>query len=160
MSAATMPIACAARTMCGQRRPSPCSSMRRVAIRTSAIAPLPRWSMAVERLLTIRGLFRIKPAERGQPNEDPLEEVEPAKNIVRRFATGAMSFGSISREAHTTLAIAMNRIGGRSNTGEGGENPTAEAAAGATLPCVHRSSRSPRGASALPPEVLSVNSLT
>ena len=51
----------------------------------------------------------------------PLEEVEPAKNIVRRFSTGAMSFGSISREAHTTLAIAMNRIGGKSNTGEGGE---------------------------------------
>src|SRR5262249_4548925 len=53
----------------------------------------------------------------------PLEEVEPAKNIVRRFSTGAMSFGSISREAHTTLAIAMNRIGGKSNTGEGGEEP-------------------------------------
>ena len=51
----------------------------------------------------------------------PIEEVEPAKNIVKRFATGAMSFGSISREAHTTLAIAMNRIGGKSNTGEGGE---------------------------------------
>src|SRR5437016_5986072 len=51
----------------------------------------------------------------------PLEEVEPAKNIVKRFATGAMSFGSISREAHTTLAIAMNRIGGKSYTGEGGE---------------------------------------
>ena len=51
----------------------------------------------------------------------PLEEVEPAKEIVKRFATGAMSFGSISREAHTTLAIAMNRIGGKSNTGEGGE---------------------------------------
>ena len=51
----------------------------------------------------------------------PLDEVEPAKEIVKRFATGAMSFGSISREAHTTLAIAMNRIGGKSNTGEGGE---------------------------------------
>ena len=51
----------------------------------------------------------------------PLDEVEPAAEIVKRFATGAMSFGSISREAHTTLAIAMNRIGGRSNTGEGGE---------------------------------------
>ena len=51
----------------------------------------------------------------------PIEEVEPAKDIVRRFSTGAMSFGSISREAHTTLAIAMNRIGGKSNTGEGGE---------------------------------------
>ena len=51
----------------------------------------------------------------------PVEEVEPAKDIVKRFATGAMSFGSISYEAHTTLAIAMNRIGGKSNTGEGGE---------------------------------------
>ena len=51
----------------------------------------------------------------------PIEEVEPAKEIVKRFSTGAMSFGSISREAHTTLAIAMNRIGGKSNTGEGGE---------------------------------------
>jgi glutamate synthase (NADPH/NADH) large chain len=70
-----------------------------------------------ERLLTIRGLMRMKPAD--QPV--PLEEVEPASEIVKRFATGAMSFGSISREAHTTLAMAMNRIGGRSNTGEGGE---------------------------------------
>ena len=52
----------------------------------------------------------------------PLEEVEPASEIVKRFATGAMSFGSISKEAHETLAIAMNRIGGRSNTGEGGED--------------------------------------
>src|SRR4029077_3043636 len=51
----------------------------------------------------------------------PLDQVEPAKDIVKRFATGAMSFGSISREAHTTLAIAMNRIGAKSNTGEGGE---------------------------------------
>jgi glutamate synthase (NADPH/NADH) large chain len=55
----------------------------------------------------------------------PLDEVEPAADIVKRFATGAMSFGSISREAHTTLARAMNRIGGKSNTGEGGEEPTA-----------------------------------
>ncbi|MFO0401699.1 MAG: glutamate synthase-related protein, partial [Alphaproteobacteria bacterium] len=69
------------------------------------------------RLLTIRGLLEFKFAE--QPI--PLEEVEPASDIVKRFATGAMSFGSISREAHATLAIAMNRIGGRSNTGEGGE---------------------------------------
>jgi glutamate synthase (NADPH) large chain len=74
-----------------------------------------------ERLLTIRGLFRIKSAEEDSRKPIPIEEVEPAKNIVRRFATGAMSFGSISREAHTTLAIAMNRIGGKSNTGEGGE---------------------------------------
>jgi glutamate synthase (NADPH/NADH) large chain len=70
-----------------------------------------------ERLLTIRGLMRLKPAD----TPVPLDEVEPASEIVKRFATGAMSFGSISREAHTTLAIAMNRIGGRSNTGEGGE---------------------------------------
>ena len=67
---------------------------------------------------TLRGLFEIKPA--GAPV--PLEEVEPAKEIVRRFVTGAMSLGSISTEAHTTLAIAMNRIGGKSNTGEGGED--------------------------------------
>ncbi|WP_374304937.1 glutamate synthase large subunit [Methylocella sp.] len=71
--------------------------------------------------LTIRSLFRVKSAEEDGRAPVPLEEVEPAAKIVRRFATGAMSFGSISREAHTTLAIAMNRIGGRSNTGEGGE---------------------------------------
>ncbi|HZT89989.1 MAG TPA: glutamate synthase large subunit [Stellaceae bacterium] len=70
-----------------------------------------------ERLLTIRGLMKLRPAERPVP----LDEVEPAAEIVKRFSTGAMSFGSISREAHTTLAIAMNRIGGKSNTGEGGE---------------------------------------
>jgi glutamate synthase (NADPH/NADH) large chain len=74
-----------------------------------------------QHLYTIRGLFRIKSAEEDGRRPISLEEVEPAKNIVRRFSTGAMSFGSISREAHTTLAIAMNRIGGKSNTGEGGE---------------------------------------
>ena len=68
---------------------------------------------------TLRGLFEIKPA--GTPI--PLDEVEPAKEIVKRFTTGAMSLGSISTEAHATLAIAMNRIGGKSNTGEGGEDP-------------------------------------
>ena len=72
-------------------------------------------------MLTIRGLFRLKSAEDDGRKPVPIEEVEPAKDIVKRFATGAMSFGSISREAHTTLAIAMNRIGGKSNTGEGGE---------------------------------------
>ena len=70
-----------------------------------------------QRLLTIRGLMEFRWADAPVP----LEEVEPAAEIVKRFATGAMSFGSISREAHTNLAIAMNRIGGRSNTGEGGE---------------------------------------
>jgi len=72
-----------------------------------------------ERLLTIRGLMELRKA--GKPI--PLDEVEPAAEIVKRFSTGAMSYGSISREAHTTLAIAMNRIGARSNTGEGGEEP-------------------------------------
>jgi glutamate synthase (NADPH/NADH) large chain len=74
-----------------------------------------------ERLKTMRGLFRIKSAEEMGRKPVPLDEVEQASRIVKRFSTGAMSFGSISREAHTTLAIAMNRIGGKSNTGEGGE---------------------------------------
>src|SRR3989475_1088740 len=69
-------------------------------------------------LQMLRGMFDFQPA--GKPV--PLEEVEPAANIVKRFATVAMSFGSISKEAHETLAIAMNRIGGKSNTGEGGED--------------------------------------
>jgi glutamate synthase (NADPH/NADH) large chain len=74
-----------------------------------------------EQPLTIRSLFRIKTAEEDGRAPVPIEEVETAAVMVRRFATGAMSYGSISREAHTTLAIAMNRIGGKSNTGEGGE---------------------------------------
>ncbi|HWP39292.1 MAG TPA: glutamate synthase-related protein, partial [Tepidisphaeraceae bacterium] len=69
---------------------------------------------------TLRGLLQFR---KGVQPPVPIEEVEPASQIVKRFATGAMSFGSISREAHETLAIAMNRIGGKSNTGEGGEDP-------------------------------------
>ncbi|MAS08046.1 MAG: glutamate synthase large subunit [Ahrensia sp.] len=72
---------------------------------------------------SIRGLFHIKTAEETGRKPVPIDEVEPASEIVKRFSTGAMSFGSISREAHTTLARAMNRIGGKSNTGEGGEEP-------------------------------------
>ena len=72
-----------------------------------------------KRHMTLRGLFEIKAAGPAVP----IEEVEPAADIVKRFATGAMSLGSISTEAHSTLAIAMNRIGGKSNTGEGGEDP-------------------------------------
>ncbi|MDH3498822.1 MAG: glutamate synthase large subunit, partial [Acidimicrobiia bacterium] len=72
-----------------------------------------------ESLATLRGMFRFR-------NEDrtpiPIEEVEPVSEIVKRFSTGAMSYGSISKEAHETLAVAMNRIGGKSNTGEGGED--------------------------------------
>jgi glutamate synthase (NADPH/NADH) large chain/glutamate synthase (ferredoxin) len=84
------------------------------------------------RKATLRGLLRIGPQEaedgaQAGPQAGrvgiPINEVEPAKEIVRRFCTGAMSLGSISREAHETLAIAMNRLGGRSNTGEGGEDP-------------------------------------
>ncbi|MBY5805194.1 glutamate synthase large subunit [Rhizobium leguminosarum bv. trifolii] len=73
------------------------------------------------RMNTIRGLFKMKSAEALGRTPVSIDEVEPAADIVKRFSTGAMSFGSISREAHTTLAIAMNRIGGKSNTGEGGE---------------------------------------
>ncbi|MCK9541343.1 MAG: glutamate synthase large subunit [Novosphingobium sp.] len=76
-----------------------------------------------ERMLTIRGLMELKKAGDGGFRSLDISEVEPASEIVKRFATGAMSYGSISWEAHTTLAMAMNRIGGKSNTGEGGENP-------------------------------------
>ncbi|WP_371871042.1 glutamate synthase large subunit [Roseibium aquae] len=71
----------------------------------------------------IRGLFRIKTAEELGRKPIDIGDVEPAADIVKRFVTGAMSFGSISKEAHATLAVAMNRIGGKSNTGEGGEEP-------------------------------------
>ncbi len=73
-----------------------------------------------ERLCTLRGLFQFR-FDRTKPV--PIDQVESVESIVRRFATGAMSYGSISAEAHETLAIAMNRIGGKSNTGEGGEDP-------------------------------------
>ncbi|SEP69698.1 glutamate synthase large subunit [Streptomyces radiopugnans] len=72
-----------------------------------------------ERLMTLRGLFGLK----SERPSIPLEEVEPVSEIVKRFSTGAMSYGSISQEAHETLAIAMNRLGAKSNTGEGGEDP-------------------------------------
>jgi glutamate synthase (NADPH/NADH) large chain len=78
-----------------------------------------------ERLMTLRGLFAL-PHEQGREGlrpSIPIEEVEPVSEIVKRFSTGAMSYGSISQEAHETLAIAMNRLGGKSNTGEGGEDP-------------------------------------
>ncbi|MBV2186134.1 MAG: glutamate synthase subunit alpha, partial [Rhizobium sp.] len=86
------------------------------------------------RHMSLRGLFELLPA--GAPV--PLDEVEPASEIVKRFATGAISLGAISTESHTTLAIAMNRIGGKSNTGEGGEDPRrfAKVGAGATVASV------------------------
>ena len=74
-----------------------------------------------EHLLTLRGLFKIRNAEESGRKPVALDDVEPVEEIVKRFATGAMSLGSISPEAHETLAVAMNRLGGKSNTGEGGE---------------------------------------
>ena len=83
-----------------------------------------QYSRAVDdqskRLATLRGLFELKLGDR---TAIPIDQVEPVSSIVRRFSTGAMSYGSISAEAHQTLAIAMNRLGGKSNTGEGGEDP-------------------------------------
>ena len=73
-----------------------------------------------ERLMTLRGLFEFKAGERAPVS---IDEVEPVSEIVKRFSTGAMSYGSISQEAHETLAVAMNQLGGKSNTGEGGEDP-------------------------------------
>lgn len=92
------------------------------AVRSNRYATFKEFTKAAddtsEHLATLRGLLKFKP---GTPI--PLDEVEPASEIVKRFATGAMSLGSISRESHETLAIAMNRLGGKSNTGEGGEDP-------------------------------------
>jgi glutamate synthase (ferredoxin) len=92
------------------------------AVRNGSYASFKEYSRIIDgntaALCTLRGLLELKPAD-----PVPLEEVEPVESIVKRFKTGAMSYGSISKEAHETLAIAMNRIGGRSNTGEGGEDP-------------------------------------
>jgi glutamate synthase domain-containing protein 2/glutamate synthase domain-containing protein 1/glutamate synthase domain-containing protein 3 len=92
------------------------------AVRQESFATFQEYTELIDRqnhqLTTLRGLLEIKKAD----EPVPIEEVEPVSSIVKRFATGAMSFGSISKEAHETLAIAMNRIGGKSNTGEGGED--------------------------------------
>ena len=118
MPAATMRSVCAARTTPGRPTRWASCSTRCAAIRPQEFTAYTSLiNDQSKRLLTLRGLMDLKFAE----TPVPLDEVEPAAEIVKRFATGAMSFGSISREAHTTLAIAMNRIGGRSNTGEGGE---------------------------------------
>ncbi|MBX3578927.1 MAG: glutamate synthase large subunit [Rhizobiaceae bacterium] len=97
------------------------------AVRKDSFATFGEYSKLVNRetarAQTIRGLFKIRTAAELGRQPVALDAVEPAKDIVKRFSTGAMSFGSISREAHTTLARAMNAIGGKSNTGEGGEEP-------------------------------------
>jgi glutamate synthase (NADPH/NADH) large chain len=94
------------------------------ATRTNQKDVFRRYTAESDRLVraggALRGMFRLRTEDR---TPVPLDEVEPASEIVKRFATGAMSYGSISAEAHTDLAIAMNNIGGRSNTGEGGEDP-------------------------------------
>ncbi len=93
------------------------------AVRTDDYATFRKYAALINDQLqhqfTLRGLFRLRPAAVAVP----LAEVEPVETIMRRFVTGAMSFGSLSREAHETLAIAMNRLGARSNCGEGGEDP-------------------------------------
>jgi glutamate synthase domain-containing protein 2/glutamate synthase domain-containing protein 1/glutamate synthase domain-containing protein 3 len=97
-------------------------SLLQQATRTGDAALYKRYAELInnqaEKLSTLRGLFDFTPGP-----SVPLDEVEPAASLVRRFVTGAMSFGSLSREAHETLAVAMNRLGGRSNSGEGGEDP-------------------------------------
>ncbi len=97
------------------------------AVRTGDYEAFRRYSALIndqsQGLATLRGLMDLEPAL----TPVPLDEVEPVEAILRRFKTGAMSYGSISREAHETLAVAMNRLGGRSNTGEGGEDPARHA---------------------------------
>ncbi len=92
------------------------------AVRQNSFATFREYTSLIDnqskQFCTLRGLMKLRTAS----HPVPIEEVEPASEIVKRFATGAMSFGSISKEAHETLAIAMNRIGGKSNTGEGGED--------------------------------------
>ncbi|GFY84088.1 NADH-dependent glutamate synthase 1 [Actinidia rufa] len=93
------------------------------AAKSNSVSAYKEYSKRVQELnksCNLRGLLKFKEAE----VKVPLDEVEPASEIVKRFCTGAMSYGSISLEAHTTLAMAMNKIGGKSNTGEGGENPS------------------------------------
>ncbi|XP_022874964.1 glutamate synthase 1 [NADH], chloroplastic-like isoform X1 [Olea europaea var. sylvestris] len=93
------------------------------AARTNSVAAYKEYSKRIQELnksCNLRGLLKFKDTD----SKVPLEEVEPASEIVKRFCTGAMSYGSISLEAHTTLAIAMNKLGGKSNTGEGGEQPS------------------------------------
>ena len=119
-----MPCVSGARTMCGPRR---WSASLQHAVRGNSKDTYREFASQVNEQaasnLTIRGLFEIKSAKDIGRKPVDIDQVEPAAEIVKRFATGAMSFGSISREAHTNLAIAMNRIGGKSNTGEGGEEP-------------------------------------
>ena len=122
-AASTSGAARASRTCSARRRCSSSSTPPAAAARTSSREYTRLVDDQAARLMTLRGLLRIRGVDGAAARPPvPLEEVEPVSEIVKRFATGAMSYGSISAEAHETLAIAMNRIGGRSNTGEGGED--------------------------------------
>ena len=121
-AASTSGAARASRTCSTPRRSSGCSTPPAPGATTSSSSTPPRVDEQSERLMTLRGLFRFKDADALGRTPVPIDEVEPVSEIVKRFSTGAMSYGSISQEAHETLAIAMNRLGGKSNTGEGGED--------------------------------------
>jgi glutamate synthase (NADPH/NADH) large chain len=128
--AASTPTACAAKSTCGRpTRSRSCSTHAGQQLQTYK-----EYAQIINdqsrRHMTLRGLFEFR-VDPGQAI--PLDEVEPAE-IVKRFVTGAMSLGSISTEAHATLAVAMNRIGGKSNTGEGGEDERATARDAAASP--------------------------
>jgi glutamate synthase (NADPH) large chain len=147
-SAANTPTACAARRMSGARDGRDLQHAVRGNARRST-APSPSVNeQSEESSSPSAACSASSSAEETARKPVPLDEVEPAVDIVKRFSTGAMSFGSISREAHTTLAIAMNRIGGKSNTGEGGEEPTASSRCRTATRCARRSSRWRRAASA------------
>ena len=123
-SAASTPGAATASTTCGTPRRSRCCSTRCGASNGTAQEKYDEYAELVnDRRRAPGDAARAADVPRRPRARSPLDEVEPAKEIVKRFATGAMSLGSISTEAHETLAIAMNRLGGRSNTGEGGEDP-------------------------------------
>ena len=119
-SAASTSGAVKVRRTCSTRTPCSGCSTRRASRRYDIFRDYTKLvDEQAENLMTLRGLFEVK---RGERKPVPLDDVEPVSSIVKRFNTGAMSYGSISQEAHETLAIAMNRLGGRSNTGEGGED--------------------------------------
>ena len=119
------------------------------AVRTGSYATYRSYAQLINdqsrQLCTLRGLLDLKAGD-----AVPIEEVEPVEALMKRFKTGAMSYGSISQEAHETLAIAMNRIGGKSNTGKGARIPSATARSRTGIRRTRRSSRSPRDALASP----------
>ena len=143
--AASTSGAATASTTCSTPRPSSGSSTPPRPAATTSSRSTRAWS-------TSRTSGSARSAASSSSSRDrepvPIEEVEPVESIVKRFATGAMSYGSISAEAHETLAIAMNRLGGKSNTGEGGEDPGGSSPVPTATAAAARSSRWPRAGSA------------